>query len=73
MSSLEGQTNIKEDTDSAFEPFSIRGGVRVWPKETGLGKRCPEKNNQFGWNRHRFKKPVAVGLHGFKPHPPHLN
>jgi hypothetical protein len=33
--------------------FSIKGGgVRVWPKETGLG-------------------PVAAGLHGFKPHPPH--
>ena len=29
-----------------------RGGVRVWPKEIGLG-------------------PIAVGLHGFKPHPPH--
>jgi hypothetical protein len=22
-------------------------------------------------NRQRFERPVAVGLHGFKPHPPH--
>ena len=48
------------------------GGVRVWSKEAGLGKlaKCnnlPESDK--GWQR--FKKPAAVGLHGFKPHPPH--
>jgi len=50
------------------------GGVRVWSKEAGLGKlaKCnnlPESDK--GWQR--FKKPAAVGLHGFKPHPPHYS